>query len=218
MPSGEQVADKARGYSEHATYWGVGYCLKFSRNCAGAPAAAHDAITAWREADHRHSSGGTPPRGAMVFWSGGSAGHGHIAVSDGGGYVWSTDILRPGKVDRVSLAYLGAKWGNLHLLGWAEDVNGIRISGLEPVIADLVPTVHLANLKRGVTHADVRELQLALRRHGTGSLNPSGATGHFGSETEAMTRAFQQKQGWSGSDADGVPGPKTCALLGLHVI
>lgn len=214
MPTSREVAAKARWHAEN-TNWGVGYCLKFARSCAGAPANTYDAATAWRQATHRHTTG-TPPLGAMVFWTGGSRGHGHIAVSDGGGYVWSTDIIRPGRVDRVSIARLGATWGNLTYVGWTEDVNGVLITGF-PTPPPLI-TVALKNLQPGVRHPDVAELQTALRRHGLATLNPSGVTGYYGTETQTMVTAFQRKQGWAGADADGLPGPKTCAFLGLHVV
>jgi hypothetical protein len=154
----------------------------------------------------------------LVFWSGGGAGHGHVAVSEGRGYVWSTDIRRPGRVDRYGIAALGVRWPNLRYLGWAEDVNGVRVSGLDGAAATSAKTqVALSNLRPGLKNSDVTELQAALRRHGQGKLNPSGATGYFGSETRAMVRAFQEAQGWKGTDADGIPGPQTAALLGLRV-
>jgi peptidoglycan hydrolase-like protein with peptidoglycan-binding domain len=44
---------------------------------------------------------------------------------------------------------------------------------------------------------------------------PAGATGYYGSQTRAAVAAFQRAQGWRGSGADGIPGPKTLARLGL---
>lgn len=213
MPTASDVAGRARRYAEAGTYWGVGMCLKFSRTCAGAPGGVYDAITAWRNARHRHSDG-TPPRGSMVFWSGGSKGHGHIAVSDGGGYVFSTDIVRSGRVNRVSIAYLSTRWGNLQYLGWSEDVNGAVVTSIiQPTSS--ITMVRLANLRPGLRNADVTDLQLALRRHGVATFT---ATGYFGGLTRDAVAAFQRKQGWAGEDANGIPGPRTCALLGLHVI
>ncbi|WP_052848182.1 peptidoglycan DD-metalloendopeptidase family protein [Streptomyces avicenniae] len=50
---------------------------------------------------------------------------------------------------------------------------------------------------------------------GKGHRIPSGATGFYGDETKAACRAFQRDQGWSGGDADGLPGPETMRRLGL---
>jgi hypothetical protein len=69
------------------------------------------------------------PRGYPVFWSGGSAGHGHIAIAAGDGACWSTDIRRPGYFDRVPIDEIRTAWG-LTLLGWTTDLNG------EPVPAE----------------------------------------------------------------------------------
>ncbi len=215
MPTAEEVADRARRHSERGKDWGVGMCLKFSRSCALAPGGVLDAITAWRRAEVRHASG-VAPRGAIVFWEGGSARHGHVAVSDGRGFVWSTDISRRGKVDRFGIAALGARWPNLDYLGWTEDVNGVFISGLSATLKQRM--VELRNLRPGLANSDVKRFQVALRLHGQARLNPSGATGFYGTETIAMCRSFQQKQGFTGSDADGAAGPKTCALLGLPVM
>jgi len=211
MPSADWVADRAAEHAANSTWWGVGYCLRFVRSTAGAPAGTPDASTAWRNANHRHLTG-TPPRGSFVYWTGGGHGYGHIAVSDGRGYCWSTDIRRAGRIDRYPIAGIVARWGNLTYQGWAEDVNGVRVTGLtipEPV------TVRLTNLRRGLRNDDVRDLQLALRRNGQARLNPSGATGYFGPETVRMVTGYQRTLGWS-QDL-GKVGPRTCALLGLHV-
>ncbi len=66
----------------------------------------------------------------------------------------------------------------------------------------------------GARGEHVKQLQLALMKRGVRI--PSGATGLFGSETRAAVAAFQRSQGWSGSGADGVPGPVTLARLGVR--
>jgi len=108
------------------TYGWKGLCLKASRMAAGAPGGVYDATTAWKRAKYRHSKG-TPPKGSFVFWTGGSQGHGHVVVSDGGGYCYSNDIFVYGRYDRCSIRYINEKWGNLRYVGWTEDVNGVLI-------------------------------------------------------------------------------------------
>ena len=50
-------------------------------------------------ARYRHTDGSTPPRGALVFWTTSNVA-GHIAISAGGGYVWTTDPNgQPGTID-----------------------------------------------------------------------------------------------------------------------
>jgi len=75
--------------------------------------------------------------------------------------------------------------------------------------------VRLANLQYGLRNSDVVDLQRALIHKGYSIA--AGATGYFGDQTKAACAAFQRAQGWTGSGADGIPGPQTCALLGLLV-
>ncbi len=124
----EQVAGWAKNQKDRRTNGWRGYCLKFSRMAAGAPGGTYDAVTAWKQAKYRHSTG-TPPRGSFVFWSGGRSGHGHIAVSAGGGDVYSTDLHTSDYVGRVPISLVHQRWG-LKYLGWTEDVNRVRIEGL----------------------------------------------------------------------------------------
>lgn len=201
----------------------TGQCLGFVRSCFGAGAYLHDAYEAWRLAKYKHTTG-TPPAGVPVFWKGGSKGYGHIALSAGGGYVWSTDVKRRGQVDKVSIGAIARAW-NQRYLGWTEDVNGIRVythvvTRPAPAVARPanapVDFVSLNNLRPGMHNEDVAQLQAACRRHGYGRLNPHGVTGYYGGETLAMVAAFQRAQGWHGADADGRPGPETLRRLGLR--
>jgi cell wall-associated NlpC family hydrolase len=107
---------------------GTGWCLMFVRLCYGIPPKYADATSAWVGAQHRHqvSDPQAIPRGYPVFWLGGSSGHGHVAVSAGDGHCWSTDVKRPGMMDRVPIAFIRDHWG-LQLVGWAEDLNGVKV-------------------------------------------------------------------------------------------
>lgn len=129
--SAAQVAAWAKGQKDRNTRGWLGLCQKFCRMAAGAPGSppgASDAITAWHRAKYRHTKG-TPPRGSFVFWSGHA--HGHVAISAGDGWIYSNDIVQNGHIDRVKLTRVREKWG-LHYLGWTEDNNGVRVSGLSP--------------------------------------------------------------------------------------
>lgn len=88
-----------------------------------------DAAEAWREAVHKHHAPDPNqiPAGVPIFWTGGSAGHGHVAISDvTAGWCWSTDIARPGYFDRVHITEIAQSWG-LKLVGWTEDLDGVRV-------------------------------------------------------------------------------------------
>lgn len=97
------------------------------------------------------------------------------------------------------------------------------------------PAVHLAYLHYGMGGAaqpaakpDITTYQKALRtflasRNRLGSLNPSGATGYYGHETEAMTEAVYRYQATATSNLTWLreplhePGPKMLAAVGLKV-
>lgn len=124
----------ARQQSEHGPQAPEGMCLQMVRSCYGIGPKEPDAISAWRDAKkHRTTNPNAIPRGYPVFWSGGSQGHGHIAISAGDGLCWSTDIRRPGFFDRVPITEIHDRWG-LTLLGWTSNLNGqpVRAVDREP--------------------------------------------------------------------------------------
>lgn len=103
-----------------------GMCQQQSRIWAGIGARYPDAATAWRNTNDRHPGNRNPPRGSMVFWTGGSSGHGHVAVSLGGGKIRSTDAGGRGRVATVDLGWVERNWGQ-HYGGWAWDNNEVTI-------------------------------------------------------------------------------------------
>jgi peptidoglycan hydrolase-like protein with peptidoglycan-binding domain len=59
----------------------------------------------------------------------------------------------------------------------------------------------------------VHDLQVALIAQGYSI--PAGPTGYFGTRTKQAVAAFQESLGFSGDQADGIPGPTTLRRLGL---
>lgn len=128
MPENSAVkVARLRSKSDHPTSE-AGMCLREVRECFGVGPAADDAAQAWADAKHKHHETDPHkiPRNVPVFWTGGSHGHGHIAIGTGDSRVWSTDILRSGYFDRVPVTAIHEKWG-LTLVGWTEDLNGERV-------------------------------------------------------------------------------------------
>jgi|SRR5262245_956210 len=99
-----------------------GYCLQQTRLWCGISSRYPDASTAWANTNDRHPGGRKPPRGAAVYWTGGSHGYGHIALSLGDGKIRSTDAGGSGRVATVQLGWVEAHWG-LRYAGWAWDIN-----------------------------------------------------------------------------------------------
>ena len=105
-------------------------CLKFVRTMLHVPARARTAYQAWVLAggnDGAYTHTVVPaPASVPVFWAGRPGSAGHVALSAGNGKVWSSDIMREGKVDLVDLHEIHRKWG-LRYLGWSETLNGVRV-------------------------------------------------------------------------------------------
>lgn len=98
----------------------------------------------------------------------------------------------------------------------------------EPIVQGYQGNVYLGKLRRGQGDSDsVRVYQRALRNYpgiSTIPLNPSGVTGYYGSETEAMTRKMYTTlnerypgKGWGDGDL-GTPGRGLLNILGCRIV
>jgi hypothetical protein len=108
-----------------------GMCLQQSRQWAGIPARYPDAATAWRNANDKHRDK-NPPRGAAVYWTGGSRGFGHIAISMGKKRVRSTDANGWGRVATRPIGWFSRHWPSLKYAGWSWDINEVTIPHRKP--------------------------------------------------------------------------------------
>lgn len=132
----KQVAEPSRSWE--------GWCLMFVRSAFGVSAVHPSAEKAWYATERRRGTSTTPPPGVPVWWTNGR--HGHVALSAGGGYVYSNDILRRGKIDKVSIAYITRTWGQTYR-GWTEDINGVRVYSPPPPPAAPASTGQPVNKK-----------------------------------------------------------------------
>ena len=106
-----------------------GHCLEWARERADIPPLYDDAATAWANATGRRPGDRRPPVGAAVYWTGGSSGYGHIAISVGDGKVRSSDAGGEGRVRTVPVDWAEKKWG-LTYAGWSNSINGYTIPGV----------------------------------------------------------------------------------------
>ncbi|HWW95516.1 MAG TPA: transglycosylase SLT domain-containing protein [Vicinamibacteria bacterium] len=102
-------------------------CLVFVRTMFDVGPMYPTAASAWIGAQYKHVGDTNPPSGVPVWWSGGSSGAGHVALSIGNGKIVSSDIAG-GRVGLVPLAKIHDAWG-LNYLGWSEDIDGKRVWG-----------------------------------------------------------------------------------------
>jgi hypothetical protein len=81
--------------------------------------------------------------------------------------------------------------------------------------APFTPTPYpgVAYFGPGANNKYVTQLGRMLVERGAGRHYPCGPGPRWSDADRRATRAFQQAQGWRGRDADGLPGPRTWALL-----
>lgn len=120
----------ARNQSMHGEAIWHNLCQKGTRTALGAPGGAVSAKAAWqslkgtgkrRRWDPEHP----PPVGVPVYFRLDTP-YWHAAISAGNGDIWSTDILRRGRYDKVSIGYLERRW-HAKCLGWTTEINGKRV-------------------------------------------------------------------------------------------
>ena len=116
MLTPEQAVTKAK----NTATWAAGMCDNFVANMFGFTSSGYNrAIDNWNAVPvaSRHLGDTNAPAGALEFWSGGSTGAGHVAISDGAGNIISTDQPTSGKVSTVPQSTISNTWGETYL-GW----------------------------------------------------------------------------------------------------
>lgn len=182
----------ARAESKKSSSYQVGLCLQHVNNWLNTPHLGGDAARSWRNAKHKHTDD-NPPAGAPVFWTGGSSGHGHIALSEGGGKISTTDYPRSGHTGIGVSIHMPRDHWSLHYAGWSSDLNGADIPGLTTAPPTPGPVVYDAPLQSCVApggHCDqVKDLQRYLVLAGFGPI-PGAYTSFYGAETGAAVARF----------------------------
>lgn len=173
--------------------WTPGMCGQFCAAMYGYSASGYaSAYVQWQQTPDRlrHVSTGVPPAGSLVFWSGGPGAHGHVAVADGTGRVWSIDILGSGTVGRVSQSLISSRWG-LPYLGWTAPyfqgqewspsmIYGVDVSNYQP---NTVPATTPGDHKR-VDFCFIKATQ------GTSYTNPRMAAQAASARSQGMVVGF----------------------------
>lgn len=156
----EALAVAAKEHASASRNW-TGYCLIFVRTTLGVSSRYPSAENAYWNSRYKMGTSHTAPAGVPIWWTNGR--YGHVALSAGDGYCWSTDILRTGKVDKVSIDYITRSWGQTYR-GWTRDINGVIVAA-ESKPEPKKPAVTDAETKRRrVLRRRIRRVAANLRR------------------------------------------------------
>lgn len=121
-----QTADQAVSNAKATTSCDAGMCLWQTQEWMQSPHVYPDATAQWHGAARQHPGDRNPPRGAPVFYTGGSSGHGHACISLGDGKIRSTDCTSTYHVSDTDLGWPERTWG-LKYAGWTEDIGNVDV-------------------------------------------------------------------------------------------
>lgn len=134
--TGQAATDYARGRIGHgppppAGMPDDGLCLQFTRENFAVPARYGSAIDAWNAAAYRHPGDRNPPPHVPVWFRSPSI-YDHVCHFAAGNELISTyndDVFRFDSIQDVEISFGG---GPGSYLGWAEDINGVRVWSPDP--------------------------------------------------------------------------------------
>lgn len=132
----QQALARAHNQSINGPRFPVGMCKRKTRELYSVPSdGTSSAAEAWSRTRHRIGvSPDIAPAGALIWWTGGSDGNGHVAIkATAAGYCWSVDFKRPGYFDRVAISEISRKWSTLDLVGVSADIDGVQVIPVPPL-------------------------------------------------------------------------------------
>jgi hypothetical protein len=163
----------------------IGQCGHFTACNYGFLNLGCNAIDGWKGAPKKYRHHGIDkmkqaPAGALVFWSGGSEGFGHVGISDGKGHIFGTDLPTTNHFGKFAIDQVVAAFGNQHEpAGWtfpyfplagSDDRHPPKLSdhvetAQERVMKRLIAAAQdvIAAAKRGLAHDPSPELKAAYR-------------------------------------------------------
>lgn len=219
----------------HSTGGWHNQCQRFARSCVDAAAWGKSARIAANAipVKERHYNFPAPP-GALIYYGSSTSGNGHVTfVSSKYGYVYSNDIKRDGRIDLVPWNVFTSAWGMAARFWTTWTPSGrIQTAPLNPPGQNpaplpphtVIPTISLARVQKACKvdpgaaqghktyPTEVLIVEKALNR--AGYLSSKYVDGSFGTKTKEAYSKWQRHLGYTGNDANGVPGIKSLTALG----
>ncbi len=215
----EKAIDHVAAQSQNGPPFRVGMCKQQTRLAYAVPSDGSGSATeAWRRTDHRLSvAGDQAPRGALLWWTGGGLGYGHVAIADGKGGVWSVDVKRDGYWDHVPFAQIATWAPSLNWAGVSRDIDSVTVVPVPvekpaapkpPTYLDLTVALERLAAKSANPRAVV---SYTLARRILGSLVSSGDRVSVPTTTAGVVAALTVRQ----ANASGLTKARITAALAL---
>lgn len=116
---------RSRGFAASGRANWKNLCQRHVANAYGLPRGHYNSASiAWRSIpkDFKYPGDRSFPAGALVYWTGGSSGHGHVALSLGNGTMTTNDSS--GRIVIWSNSKMFQYYGKLQFVGWAQPYFG----------------------------------------------------------------------------------------------
>jgi hypothetical protein len=192
----------------HPTQDWYNLCQSHCRQAYGVPAWAGSAWEAWNKIPAAQktstSNAAKAPRGALIYYRGGS--YGHVTISIGKSTttnVLTNDYVRRGKIDKASTRDL-PRWG-LQVVGYSmwTPYGELRPWKADPMWDGVVPPMENIQKAEREKLANPATYRLACRLFDLGYFSGTPSPEYEqGYPVKAVT-AFQKGQGWAGSGKYG---------------
>lgn len=226
---------QAQAYAEHQRVSGnpiwFNLCQKFVRSCVGAAAWGTSARAAANSVPLKERHYTTPPpAGAQVFYGSSTHGNGHVALAASKyGYVYSNDIKRRARVDLVPWNVFSSAWGYPFRFWTTWTPSGRVQLAPTPQLPALIPNTVIPTISLRRVQAAAAADPKASQGHKTypnevilveralqkaGYLAAKYIDGSFGTLTIKAYSGWQRHLGYSGKDANGIPGATSLTALG----
>jgi hypothetical protein len=127
MRTPREVLRYLRYQERYGRAFDSGMCLKETHDAYLVPSdGTPDATTGWERTRRKFFHRWVP--GAFMWWTGGSHGHGHVAICAWKkGFIRTVDYPHMGHWNTVTVAELEKAWPNIKYAGMSLDIDGVKV-------------------------------------------------------------------------------------------